>query len=125
MENKEIAISLYDMNEQLIKQLDWPEDAFEVLSEALNDWPVNAEYWMLLCKEISYYTMVHYIVGGECGSLEQAILECVAFYGRIKTAYVSNNQMEIWVYDEKVDQMYCFHFFPADDFVVTVDKLGG
>ena len=62
MENKEIAISLYDMNEQLIKQLDWPEDTFEVLSEALNDWPVNAEYWMLLCKEISYYTMVHYMV---------------------------------------------------------------
>lgn len=123
-ENKAgFSMSLYDINEQLIRQIEDVDEPISYLQWVLDDWDEYADHWMLLCKEISYYTIIEYKVGGECGSLAQAIWECLEFYGKVKTANVSNNQMEIWVYDKKVDQMNCFHFFPADDFVVTVDTL--
>lgn len=115
-----ISMTAYELNKQIITQL--PninnEDMVRGLEE-INEFidEMKNVYYMLLCKELSYYTVfVHTGLSGE--RLCDVVVECAGNVGCVKS--IERNKhgaIEIWV--SKNEDSYAMYFFPYDGGIVT------
>jgi hypothetical protein len=115
-----ISMTAYELNKQIITQL--PninnEDMVRGLEE-INEFidEMKNVYYMLLCKELSYYTVfVHTGLSGE--RLCDVVVECAGNVGCVKS--IERNEhgaIEIWV--SKNEDSYAMYFFPYDGGIVT------
>lgn len=119
-----VEMSLYDMNEQLVRQLpDFShEDRRQALTE-INAWDteLEADAYMLLCKEQSYFTVLlpHYpdTVFG-IPNLGVAVFECLESIGTVKSVNkLEDNTFEAWVIDEN-ETVWCLHLFDYSQGIV-------
>lgn len=113
--------TLYDVNKQIISQLPTPTDEDIEIAKDLVDTFVeekNNQYYMLLCKEKSYYTLFNI----EPPSLEplSGILldECIPNFGNLKCVNETDDKtaLEFWV--EIDGNIYVAYFFPYDEGVI-------
>lgn len=120
-----MEMTLYDLNAQAILQMEQePDDSMEsTLFTFLIEKYDTTKHFLLLCKDISYYTIfeksseVYY---GEEFNLLNELKECVEPYGNIKTLYITDNgTIELWTVN-KFDDILCFLLFPCDDWVVNI-----
>lgn len=120
-----IEMNVYDLNKQVISQLPIPQDQI-LFEETLNKFysaNIHSDNFMLLCKDISYYTIFqqtnnsqsHFITFGE------AVLNCANDVGNVITVdYMENtNTVEIWVRTYIDQSDICMVLFDCDDFIVT------
>ena len=118
-----LRVSLFDLNAQAIEQLPAISDEdVEKAKQNILDWSkkVNNEYYMLMCKEQSYYTILKYVLTAnpEFTDLADAVITLCKELGELKTIYTNagNTDFDIWV---KVnDDMWCMHLFAYDAGVV-------
>lgn len=115
----EVTMTAYDMNKQLIHQL--PEldlDTIHQKKEMIyNFCNVTANhYYMLLCRDTNYYTLMHRI-GGDASldTIADVVTECAETQGTIKSIERTEDgcAIEIWV-DNAEDDVYVMYFFPYD-----------
>lgn len=120
-----MEMTLYDLNAQAILQMEQePDDSMEsTLFTFLIEKYDTTKHFLLLCRDISYYTIfeksseVYY---GEDFNLLNELKECVEPYGDIKTLYITDNgTIELWTVN-KFDDILCFLLFPCDDWVVNI-----
>lgn len=119
-----IEMSVYDMNEQLVAQLAaLTDEQLEERIQELNDWyhEYRASYYMLMCKEQSYYTVLTFeraIDLPDCANFGKAIVECLSNIGEIKDiTYLDDNTYECWVQQNEV--VWCLHLFDYSQGIVT------
>lgn len=68
---------------------------------------------MLLCKEISYYTLFHINpIANE--RIEDIVFELLEEYGMFYTLDSYEDHLEIWVRFKENNEMHVFMFFPYD-----------
>lgn len=125
MSNKNLfSMNLYDLNKSIIGQL--PKKTKEELIElekVINDYhyKVNSEFYMLLCKDISYYTIFHndnHSFSTTIEFLGEVVIDCASNVGSIISIDpTENNTIEIWVKTSE-EEVYCMYLFDAKDFVV-------
>lgn len=118
-----LSLSLFDLNAQAIANL--PAMSDEALMDIKEQIDIYAStchnaYYMLMCKEQSYYTILHYIpeIMTDFTSLGEAVITLAKELGEIKDIYpnADNTDFDIWV---KVnDDMWCMHLFAYDAGVV-------
>ncbi len=118
-----LGLTMYDINKQLISQLpilnqEQQLEAIDSIQKFLNE--SNNHYYMLLCKEISYYTV--FVLKDESMCPQQfslavdEILACAEYIGDIKSVNRDNDAdgIEIWVHPRKEDSepivMYLFGY---------------
>lgn len=114
-----IEMTAYDMNKQIMAQLPniTPEQRVEY-EKLLDDYHLHIQgvYYMLLCKDISYYTVFE---SDECDfdmcgfpviKFGKTILECIDNVGSIIEMHLENDAVEIWVKlpDGEAVAMYLF-----------------
>lgn len=131
--NGEITMTEYEINQQLIHQLptltdDELEEKKQVILNFCNS--TNNEYYMLLCRDVNYYTLCHrtktpidadniriYTDSNELITIQDLIIECSKIFGEIKSIEVvnDNSAIEIWVDNPIVDgNVRAMYFFPYD-----------
>lgn len=120
-----ITMSNYDLNKQIISQLPIQDDLTQsknVIEKFIND-NAHSNNFMLLCKDISYYTIfrktdnfnAHYATSGD------AVLNCANDVGDIIAVdYMdSTNTVEIWIRTYNNQDNICMVLFDCEDFIVT------
>lgn len=117
------SIDLYTMNQNIINQLPvYTDEDMDRAEDTIHDWIYNghrANYYMLLCKELSYYTLFHSV--DNCLIEEDFIRELwdvCSYLGPIHDISIDNNDaIAIWAEWEDTG-VHCFYLFPYDKGVV-------
>lgn len=115
-------VSLYEMNQMLIAQMPaYDAEQMERADDIIYDWIYNgnkANYYMLLCKELSYYTVFH--SEDNCLIANDFIAELWDVLRGMTIRDVSvdtNGVIAIWI-DWDDGMPHCFYLFPYDKGVV-------
>lgn len=121
--NSGITMTMYDLNAQIISQLpSHTEDDMKTDVEIINnfDTKISSRCYMMLCKEASYYTlfMNEKHNDNEFTDLGNAVITCACDLGQIRSVEQLENEVEIWVYDSVLQQMYCLHLFNYESGIV-------
>lgn len=118
-----IKLSLYEINEQLIKQLpDLTDEQIQEEKKKIRDFYTQKEtnVYMLLCKEHSYFT-TFLLENGNYDTLENEVINCVLFSGAHTIRSIENiedNELEIWAADQD-NEIWCYHLFDyTEGFIV-------
>ena len=92
----------------------------ETFINRLNDYnkSINSNYYMLLCKDISYYTV--FTSGNEFETFGNAVITCAQDVGKVINADLTedNRAVEIWVRNE-AEEVYCMYLFDCQQMIVT------
>ena len=117
-----IQMNLYDLNKQIMAQIEpYDIEKWEQAEKDIDAWEkeINGHYYMMLCKEKSYYT-VFVDDGYEFHGLGAAVRECLEFVGNVVSIDINPEVIEIWV--KELDDTYCIHLFCYDEGVVSFTK---
>lgn len=119
-----VSMTMYEMNQQIISQLPThDEEKIKEDIEIINQFEKtqNTKYYMLLCKEISYFTgFIKEITSFE--SLGEVVIDCIKPVGCIKD--IDNSDplcVDIWI-TTKEGETHCMHLF---DYQYGVVEFGG
>ena len=134
--NASIDMSMYDLNKQIISQLDPidKEKRIEHFENMFMTYLNNTQnvYHMLLCRELNYYTLFHRSYSFNVDHFGTVMEEILDNQGLWITANWANEEtkeaIEYWIKvkqptEEEPDkeETYCFILFPYDVGVVEVD----
>ena len=114
-------MSNYEANQQIISQL--PPITAKEQQECVNAINIyekqkSNSYYMLLCKEYSYYTVLIWNPDEhDFSSLGEGVLLLLTELGTLRTYQVNNDDIELWVTIN--EETMCFHLFGYDLGVVT------
>lgn len=116
-EKRFLEISLYDMNKQLVSQIEplTDEQLVKKLEEIIKFWGNNVEkYYMLLSNEKKDYTVIHFVDKSlENRKLAAADLAtCLTNRGPVRSIGKVDGGFEIWI-DTTV-----YYLFPYDNAVL-------
>lgn len=117
-----LGLNLYDMNKQIISQLDCltKEEMLEACDLIRNyaNITINKHY-MLLCREKNYYTMFRLnILDDSLENFAEVVLDCATDLGVIKSVTKNeDNVIEIWAQPINDEPVVMF-LFPYDAGVV-------
>lgn len=125
-----LKMSLYDLNKIAMENLKpmTNSDINTILSTAeCKCFPKDHwTYLMLMCKELSYFTIIKNEHRGEYDTLADAVSDLFTSYpGYKETKSIDINDddtVDIWVLID--DEIYMFKLFNCDTFVVTVGNKG-
>ena len=117
-----LNMNLYDMNKQVVGQMPSMKNedinkAMILISQYLT--AQQNEYYMLLCREINYYTVIclDEIVSDVKAPAE--IIACASEIGELKSVDANENDaIEIWVKPEDGEAIVMY-LFPYDRGVIT------
>lgn len=121
--NNELKLSFYDLNKSAYGSLP-AYDNFKIneLEDKINDWDNRNSYFMLLCNDIRYYTVLHRTQHKKADfpDLGQGVIGLLLESGfTIHGDGPTGDYYELWVKDTKKDETYMFALFPYDQGVVN------
>lgn len=122
-EGKGLTFNLYDLNKTIFQQLPTVDTKkIDNIINTINNYnnEINSNYYMLLCKDISYYTLFTQDILAEFKSLGEAVITCAQDVGNIISAdfIEENNAIEIWVRNN-AEEVYCMYLFDCRQMIVT------
>ena len=107
-----LQMNLYDMNKQLISQMPILNDEdLKSCRQTIHNYLLakQSKFYMLLCKDINYYTLLHVVAEGPAAADE--VIECVKCLGDVKSVDMNENDaIEIWVQEEVRGPMVMYLF---------------
>ena len=116
-----LQMNLYDLNKQIISQMPaLDEDGIDLALMTIAAYIKNTgnKYYMLLCKDINYYTLFNISTTITEPYACEEVLACACDLGVPKSIEVNDNDaVEIWVQDEQGEAMVMY-LFPYDMGVV-------
>lgn len=118
--NGNFAMSLYDLNKQIVmQQADLDEAGRQTAIALINDYVKSDKFFMLLGKEIGYYTVfMREPIAITNETIGEAVIDCLNSIGTIKSIdkLENNDAIEIWVVKE--NEPTVLYFFPYNEGVI-------
>lgn len=115
--------SLYDFNKQIMSQLEpFNLNQWEEAEKKITNWDEQkqATYYMLLCKELSYYT-VFINDGYEFDNFGESVRKYFEFVdGNVVDINIEKDKIEIWL--KKENDIYYFVLFNYDMGVISFKR---
>ena len=122
VENKGIEFNLYDLNKNVINQLNpLTLEEIKIKTNSLNDYreALNNTYYMMLCKDFNYYTIFSFSVKPSFETFSDAVLTIITELGDVYSIeWLDNGSVEIWIKPIGEETPYAFYLFPYDAGVV-------
>ena len=118
-----VSMTLYELAKTAVSQMPILEDLTDSHSIIKHFFEAeeNAEHFLLLCKEISYYTIFKQVdYGYDFKTLSEAVITCAQDIGEIVDINYTEEQgnVEIWVRTPKNEDL-CMLLFNCESFIVT------
>lgn len=115
-----LSMTMYELNKGIISQLPLITDFESCRQEVMEFKRKNqGKSYMLLCREISYYTIFQPDGNGDFGSFGEAVITCAKDVGNLVSVdHIDGNMVEIWVRTPEDDNL-CMYLFNCEDFIVT------
>lgn len=111
-----IQMNLYDLNKQIISQLaDFNEEDLKNSKEIITEYlqKQGNKFYMLLCRDINYYTLFNISTGSNLPAAADEVIECAKTIGTIKSVDTNDNgAIEIWAQGE--EESLVMYLFPYD-----------
>ena len=118
--NGNFAMSLYDLNKQIVmQQADLDEAGRQTAIALINNYVKSDKFFMLLGKEIGYYTVfMRESIAITNETIGEAVIDCLNSIGTIKSIdkLENNDAIEIWVVKE--NEPTVLYFFPYNEGVI-------
>lgn len=129
MDGEGLSMSLYELNKTIVAQLPIKETNADLsdVRNAIDEYGKNsgAKSFMLLCKDISYYTIFQHDAPKTCdfGTLGYAVTECAQDVGKIICGDIvpDGAAVEIWVRTSE-DENLCMYLFNCEGLIVTYGR---
>ena len=121
----EVELDNYSIHKQMYAKTEQPsQEELMTMYASLGAWAsthYKSHYYMLLCRDINYYTVFN-LIDPNYDKFVNEIKECLAFKGRVVDIQYNHaaDAYEIWVKEYKTDEMYMYMLFEAEDFVIEV-----
>ena len=118
-----MGMSIYDVNKQIIAQLPpiSEEDMVAVKRDIIRKYcdQQKAEYYMLLCRDINYYTVFRIDLKLADETVDDVLVDCANYIGAIKSIGFTEDEqaLELWMTNE--EDTYVAYFFPYDKGVIV------
>lgn len=122
-DDAQFKMNAYDINKQIISQLPaiTDEDLEAVKSQIIRKYcdQMKAEYYMLLCRDINYYTVFRIDLKLADETVDEALVDCAKYIGAIKSIGFTEDEqaLELWMTNE--EDTYVAYFFPYDQGVIV------
>ena len=121
-EGKGFEMNLYDLNKNIINQLNpLTIDEINLKTSLLEDYYNKTEntYHMLLCKDYNYYTIFAFSVKPEFSNFTEAVIAIATELGAVYSLDLNDEgAIEIWIKPVGEESPYAFYLFPYDAGVV-------
>ena len=120
----ELQYTLYELNKSIIHAL--PDATVEEIKDGIEEINLffeetKAKNYMLLGKEISYYTILrHRKFHCEDETLGEATIACLNSIGIIKSIEKMEDKVEIWVLID--NDVFCLYLFGYDNGIVEFGR---
>ena len=122
-EDGKLGLSIYEINQQIVPQLpNLDADQIQNGINIIDQFTVSNSYYMLLCRDINYYTVL--LTGNEESdeTVGQAVIDCFAYMGaELKAIDLTDDgtAVEIWfvIPNEELPAM-CAYLFQYDEAVI-------
>jgi hypothetical protein len=116
------SMSAYDMNKQIIGQLQiMDNDTINEKKKLIREFvdKEHNQFYMLLCRDINYYTLFAIDVKLADELIDDLVIECANDIGSIKAIDPTEDKraIEIWVTNQ--EETYVMYFFPYDSGVIV------
>jgi hypothetical protein len=118
MDNSSNQMTIYDFNKIIMAQQP------VMTEEAINNrgkksletfYNYKVSHYMLLCKDLSYYTVFEKAYGDVQTHFIDTVLEIVRDLGAIHDMFINDDGvMEFWIRPEGDEEVYAFFLFPYD-----------
>ena len=123
VENSGINMNLYDLNKSIISQLPvMTKDELIKAKKLINDYcdGIDSSHFMLLCKDISYYTIFKYGFSDEFSTLGIAAITCAQELGDLISISLTEDEqaIEFWIKTPEAEVM-CMYLFDCTQMIVT------
>lgn len=124
-ESGNLGMSLYDVNKNFMAdQPSLSQDeltaSLKVIEDYVFDTYKNSTYFMLLCKELSYYTVFVRDSESSTNILTDEVLNCLQWIAKDILSIelnTTNNTPEIWIRTPE-EEVVCMYLFNYDDGVI-------
>ena len=119
--NGNLQMNIYDINKQLISQMaalsdEDLEDSKQLIHSYFQEH--ENEFYMLLCKDISYYTLFHIVDYIAEPAAADEVIACIKDIGTAKSIdRTEDGAIEIWAQPGESDPL-AMYLFPYDAGVV-------
>lgn len=127
MAEVEMAESLYEFNQNIIKQMPIIEDeetkskVRDILESYLEETPAE-QYLMMLCREKHDYTLFNFYDQWDFAQFSEDVFICFENRGLgiIDCRIINDGEaLEIWVKEPgQMETAYMYYIFPADQLVI-------
>lgn len=123
-ESGELGLSIYEINQQAILQMpNLDADAIQNGINIINQFTQTNSYYMLLCRDINYYTMFETGWDESNETVGEAVIDCFNYLmGELKAIDLTDdgNAVEIWfaVGEDNGLVARCAYFFNYDEGVI-------
>ena len=122
VDNKGFEMNLYDLNKNVISQLD-PLTPGEITMKmsAFEEYydKANNLYHMLLCRDFNYYTIFNYNSMSNTRNFSSMVCTVITELGEVYSIeLLEDGAMEIWIKPTGEESPYAFYLFPYDAGVV-------
>lgn len=121
-ENKGLEFNLYDLNKNIINQLNpLTKDEITLKIGIIEDYQQTTEntYHMLLCKDFNYYTVFNFSVISNFSTFSEALITIITELGEVYSIdSAEGNALEIWIKPTGEETPYAFYLFPYDRGIV-------
>ena len=122
IENKNLELNLYDLNKNIINQLE-PMTKNEILSkiDLIEEYynSSNNNHHMLLCRDYNYYTIFEKNEFSLITKFADTVIEIVTELGEVYSIEINEDKvLEIWIKPTGEENPYAFYLFPYDAGVV-------
>lgn len=117
-----LTLNSYELNKQIIGQLETlGKDELAEKRELIANFKreCNAQFYMLLCRDINYFTVFQVVEKDADDILQDAVIECAKVIGQIKAIDLTEGKdaIELWMTYE--EETYVAYFFPYDSGVIA------
>ena len=109
-----LDMSMYDINKQIISQMpamsddDIAESKLIIMNYIRE---IENEFYMMLCRDMNYYTLFHIVDYLTEPSIDDEVVECIKGLGTIKSIeYVETGAIEIWFQQEDQEPVVMYFF---------------
>ena len=124
-ESGNLGMSLYDVNknfmaDQPARSQDELTASLKVIEDYVFDTYKNSTYFMLLCKELSYYTVFVRDSKSSTNILTDEVLNCLQWIAKDILSIelnTTNNTPEIWIRTPE-EEVVCMYLFNYDNGVI-------